>query len=174
MEERIRFRATTRYDEEAYNALAYLMIRKLRKWPRILLLVTGLVTAFGSAVLMLYQGSISPLGLLLMMLGSLMTFFSVLAQRFCVKMMMASAKKGQTPKNTYLFAGEALCIENGEQRKRYSYASMRRVLEMSGYLFFFMDDGQLYLMALKDVKGNLKDFRTYLETRINEARQAKG
>lgn len=174
MEESIRFRASTRYDEEAYNALAYLMIRKLRKWPRILLMVVGLVTSFGSALLMLYQGSVTPLGLLLMMLGSMMTLFAVLAQRFCVKMMMASNKKGQIPQNNYLFGDDTLWVESSDRRKKYRYQSIRRVLEMSGYLFFFMEDGQLYLLALKDVKGSLKEFRSWLEERITQARCTKG
>lgn len=174
MEESIRFRATTRYDEKAYNALAYLMIRKLRKWPRIMLIVIGLVTSFGSAVLMLYQGKITPLGILMMMLGSMMTLFAVLAQHFCVKMMMAANKKGQTPKNTYLFCDEAMSVDNGDEPKRYPYTALRRVLEMSGYLFFFMEDGQVYLLELKSVKGSLKDFRAYLEERITQARSTKG
>lgn len=174
MEESIRFRASTRYDEDAYNALAYLMIRKLRKWPRLLLMVVGLATSFGSALLMLFQGSITPMGLLLMMLGSLMTLFAVLAQRFCVKMMMASNQKGQLPQNSYLFGDDTLCVKSGERRKEYRYQSIRRVLEMSGYLFFFMEDGQLYLLALKDVKGSLKEFRSWLEDRITQARSTKG
>lgn len=174
MEESFRFRASTRYDEDAYNALAYLMIRKVRKWPRILLMVVGLATSFGSALLMLFQGRVTPLGLLLMLLGSLMTLFAVLAQRFCVKMMMASNPKGQLPQNNYLFGEDTLCVESGNRRKKYRYQSIRRVLEMSGYLFFFMEDGQLYLLALKDVKGSLKEFRSWLEDRITQARSTKG
>lgn len=174
MEENIRYRAVTRYDEEAYNALAYLMIRRLRRWPRIALIAVGMITALGSAVLMLCVGNLSPLGILLMLLGSAMCFFGVLAQRFVVKMMMAGSKKGEEPQNAYLLMDGCLRVQSGEAKKDYPYASVRRVLEMSGYLFLFMDDGQLYLLGLKDVKGRVKDFRAFLETRITEARQAKG
>lgn len=174
MEENIRYRAVTRYDEEAYNALAYLMIRKLRRWPRIALIAVGLITALGSALLMLYTGSLSPLGVLLMLLGSAMCFFGVLAQRFVVKMLTAGRKNGEAPQNSYLLMDGCMRVQSGEEQKDYPYASFRRVLEMSGYLFLFADDGQLYLLGLKDVKGSVKDFRAFLEARITEARQAKG
>lgn len=174
MEEKICFRAVSRYDEAAYNALAYLMIRKLRKWPRILLIAVGMITAAGSAVLMLVQGNITPLGILLMMLGSMMSFFGVLAQPMVVKMLMAGQKKNGIPENTYLFAEEKLIICAAQAQKEYPYSAIGRVLEMSGYLFFFMNDGQMYLMGLKDVKGSLKDFRAGLERFISQARAVKG
>ena len=174
MDETIRFKAATRYDEEAYNALAYLMIHKLRKWPRIMLIVVGMLTALGSGVLMLYTGNLSALGILMMVLGSAMCFFGVLAQRFVVKIMMAGSKKDEAPRNTYLLMDSCLRIQSGDAQKDYPYGSLRRVLEMSGYLFLFMDDGQLYLLGLKDVKGSRKDFRAFLEGHITEARQAKG
>ena len=160
MNENIRFKATTCYDEEAYNVLTYLMIHKLRKWPRIMLIIVGLLTALGSGVLMLYTGTLSA--------------FGVLAQRFAVKIMMAGSKKGETPQNTYLLMENCLRVQSGEIQKDYAYGSLRRVLEMSGYLFLFTDDGQLYLLALKDVKGSVKEFRAFLEERITQARQAKG
>lgn len=174
MNENIRFKATTCYDEEAYNVLTYLMIHKLRKWPRIMLIIVGLLTALGSGVLMLYTGTLSAFGMLLMMLGSAMCFFGVLAQRFAVKIMMAGSKKGETPQNTYLLMENCLRVQSGEIQKDYAYSSLRRVLEMSGYLFLFTDDGQLYLLALKDVKDSVKEFRAFLEERITQARQAKG
>ena len=174
MNENIRFKAATRYDEEAYNALAYLMIHKLRKSPRVMLIIVGMLTALGSGVLMLCTGQLSALGILMLVLGSAMCFFGVLAQRFAVKIMMAGGKKGETPENTYLFMDSCLRVQSGEKQKDYGYGSLRRVLEMSGYLFLFTDDGQLYLLGLKDVKGRMKDFRAFLEERITQARQAKG
>lgn len=50
------YQVETVYDEEAYSALAYLMIRKLRRWPRILLLITGFFSIVGAALLMIYEG----------------------------------------------------------------------------------------------------------------------
>ena len=174
MDESILFRATTRYDEEAYNALAYLMIHKLRKWPRIMLIIVGLLTALGLGVLMLYTGTLSAFGILMMVLGSAMCFFGVLAQRFAVKIMMAGTPKGEMPENIYLLMDSCLRVQSGAAQKDYGYSSLHRVLEMSGYLFLFMDDGRLYLLGLRDVKGSVNTFRAFLEERITQARQAKG
>jgi len=168
------YRASTEYDEKAYHALAYLMIHRLRKWPRIMLIATGMATTVVSAVIMLYTGRLSILGMALVFFGSLMSVFGIFARHFCVKMMMASGRKGETPKNTYLFFQEHLRIQNAEAHKDYAYGDIRRVVEMSGYFFLFMADGQLYLLKLEDVKGSLKNFRAFLEERLSQSRQAKG
>lgn len=173
MTENACFRAVTRYDETACSALAYLMIHKLRKTPRIMLIIVGMLTAFGSAALMLYGGSITPLGLLMMMLGSMLCIFGVLAQRFAVKMMTANHKKNGIPENTYLFYEDRLRIQAKDQHRDYRYADLTRVLEMSGYLFLFTRDQQLYLLGLKDVKGGQKKFRAFLEDHIMQARAGK-
>lgn len=173
MTENACFRAVTRYDENACNALAYLMIHRLRKVPRIMLIVAGMLTAFGSAALMLYIGNITPLGLLMMMLGSMLSIFGVLAQRFAVKMMTAQYKKNGVPENTYLFYEDHLRIQAAAQYRDYRYDDLLRVLEMSGYLFLFTRDHQLYLLGLKDVKGSQRKFRAFLEDRITQARAGK-
>ena len=168
------YQATTEYGEEACNALAYLMIRRLRKWPRWMLVVTGLVTVVASAGMMIFNGQVSAIGMIFLLLGNVMCMFGLLAQRFCVKMLMASHKKNGIPKNTYLFFPDKLRIQNETAHKDYDYGDLRRVLEMSGYLFLFMTDNQMYLLGLKDVKGSLKQFRSFLEEKITQSRQAKG
>ena len=45
--------AKTVYDQEAYSALAGLMICKLRKWPRLVLIFTGFVSVAGAAAIMI-------------------------------------------------------------------------------------------------------------------------
>ena len=168
--ELVRFRGTTRYTEEAYNALAYLMIRKLRKWPRLLVILTGFVSVAGAAAMMILQKQISVVGIIVLLVGNILCMFGFFAQRFCVKMMMAGNKKGVVPQNDYLFMDDCMRVMSGENHKDYSYGYIRRVLEMSGYLFMFTSDGQLYLLSLKGMKGSLKDFRAFLEERISQSR----
>lgn len=167
-------RAITEYNEKAYHALAYLMIHRLRKWPRILLIITGMVTTLASAFMMLYAGTLSMLGLTLVICGSLMCVFGVFARFFCVKMMVASQKKEKPPANTYLFFEDRLRIQNEQTHQDYPYGEIPRVLEMSGYLFLFTADGRMYLLGLEDVKGNLRDFRSFLEEKLTESRKVKG
>lgn len=170
----IRFSGTTKYTEEAYNVLAYLMICKLRKWPRMLVILTGCVSVIGSAAMMILQGQASAMGLIVLLIGNILCMFGFFAQRFCVKMMMAGNKKGHVPQNEYLFMDDVMRVRSGEAQKDYSYGYIRRVLEMSGYLFLFTGDGQLYLLSMAGMKGNLKAFRAFLEERITQSRAAKG
>ena len=167
-------RAVTKYDEKAYRALAALMIGRLRKWPRILLIAVGMLTTLGSAVIMLYTGQISLMGLTLLFCGSLMCIFGVFAQFFCVKMLLSSQKKGEPPVNTYLFLEDRLRVENEQTHQDYPYGDISRVLEMAGYLFLFTANGQIYLLGLEDVKGSLKEFREFFERKLTQSRKAKG
>ena len=167
-------KATTEYNEEAYNALAFLMMRRLRKLPRILLIVSGLITVALSAVVMIRSGAVSALGIILLLVGNIAAIFGLFAQRFCVKMMMASNKKGETPQNTYLFSEDKFSVHTPDIVKEYGYGDILRVLEMSGYLFLFMADNLMYMIALKDVKGSQKIFRDFLEEKITQSRKAKG
>lgn len=168
------YQATTEYGEEACRALAYLMIRRLRKWPRWMLVITGIITVIGSAAIMLLNGQVSAVGLIFLLLGNVMCMFGLLAERFCVRMLMASHRKNGIPQNTYLFFQQKLRIQNEAAHRDYAYGDFSRVLEMSGYLFLFMADGQMYLLKLKDVKGNLKAFRAFLEEKLTQSRNAKG
>lgn len=170
----IRFSGVTYYTDEAYNALAYLMIRKLRRWPRLLVILTGLASIAGAVAVMIMKNEVSLPGMLVLLAGNTLCMFGLLAQRFCVRMMMAANKKGDVPQMAYRFTDDALMILTGETPRAYAYASVSRVLEMSGYLFFFMDDGQLYLLRLSDIQGGEKAFRAFLETHIAQARATKG
>ena len=88
-------------------------------------------------------------------------------------MMVASNKKGEAPVNAYAFSDEGLRVRSGETEKEYSYGFIRRILEMSGYLFFFMRDGQTYLLRAADA-ANYPAFREYLNERVLTARGARG
>ena len=89
--------AKTVYDQEAYSALASLMICKLRKWPRLVLIFTGFVSVAGAAAIMIAQGRVSAVGVIVLLTGNLLCMFGLYARRFAVRMMMASSGKGDPP-----------------------------------------------------------------------------
>ena len=108
--------AKTVYDQEAYNALAGLMIRKLRKWPRLVLIFTGFVSVAGAAAIMIAQGRVSAVGAIVLLTGNLLCMFGLYAQRFAVRMMMASSGKGDPPVNRYLFGSDGMRVCAGGRR----------------------------------------------------------
>ena len=166
--------AKTVYDQEAYNALAGLMIRKLRKWPRLVLIFTGFVSVAGAAAIMIAQGLVSAVGAIVLLTGNLLCMFGLYAQRFAVRMMMASSGKGDPPVNRYLFGPDGMRVCAGGGERDYPYAAIHRVLEMSGFLFFFCSDGQVYMMRCTDVRGSAGAFRRFLEERLTQSRAGKG
>ena len=161
---------TTLYDEAAYTALVNLMMNKLRRWPRIVLLATGLVSAVGSGMMMLAYGQASPALFGVMMLGSMMCMLGFLAPRFAVRMMMAGNRKGETPQNTYLFSDAGITVRTKDNQREYTYDYVSRMLEMSGYLFMFMKDGQVFLLKQTDVKSGYRRLHDDLERRLTAAR----
>lgn len=167
-----RYEIKTRYDEAAYTALVHLMMKKLRRWPRLILLATGFISVAGSAAVMFTQG-VSLTGAVFLIAGNLMCMFGLFAPRIAVRMMVASNKKGEAPVNAYAFSDEGMRVRSGETEKEYSYGFIRRILEMSGYLFFFMRDGQTYLLRAADA-ANYPAFREYLNERVLTARGARG
>lgn len=165
-----RYEIKTRYDEAAYAALVHLMMKKLRRWPRLVILASGFVSVAGSAAVMFTQG-VSLTGAIFLIAGNLMCMFGLFAPRIAVRMMIASNKKGEAPVNVYVFSDEGMCVRSSETEKEYSYGFIRRILEMSGYLFFFMQDGQTYLLRAADA-ANYAAFREYLNERVLAARAA--
>ena len=148
------------------------MMKKLRRWPRLILLATGFISVAGSAAVMFTQG-VSLTGAAFLIAGNLMCMFGLFAPRIAVRMMVASNKKGEAPVNAYAFSDEGMRVRSGETEKEYSYGFIRRILEMSGYLFFFMRDGQTYLLRAADA-ANYPAFREYLNERVLTARGARG
>lgn len=117
--------AKTVYDQEAYSALAGLMICKLRKWPRLVLIFTGLVSVAGAAAIMIAQGRVSAVGVIVLLTGNLLCMFGLYARRFAVRMMMASSGKGDPPVNRYLFGPDGMRVCAGGGERDYPYAAIR-------------------------------------------------
>ena len=169
MSESARYQAKTRYDKEACDALAFLMMNRLRKWPRIILLVTGLLSIVGAAWYMLQAGEVTVLPILLLLAGNFMSVFGLFARQFAAKMLLNSV--GKDAENTYVFTDEQFLIRGAKGDERaYGYDFIRRVIRMSGYLFFFMRDGQTYLLKEANVPGG--GFQAFLDERL-AARKGK-
>ncbi len=162
-----RYEAATTYDEAAYAALAYLMIRRLRRAPRLILIVLGLATVVGAAVMMLLEGRVSALWLVLLAMGNVVCMVGLLAEKFAVRMMCAANKKG-APEVRYVFREDGMTVATPEETHAYAYGEVVRVLDMSGYLFFFCRDGQVYMLRQAEMKGHLKAFRAFLEEKLTK------
>lgn len=163
MDEPVRYQAETRYDKAACDALAYLMMNRLRVWPRRMVLCTGLLSIVGATWYLVWSGQVAVLPMLLLLAGNALSIFGLFARQFCAKMLLNSM--GKDAKNTYFFTDTEMKVRGatGEERA-YGYAFIRRVIKMSGYLFFSMKDGQVYLLKEANVPG--KGFQDYLEARM--------
>ena len=78
-----RYEIKTRYDEAAYTALVHLMMKKLRRWPRLILLATGFISVAGSAAVMFTQG-VSLTGAAFLIAGNLMCMFGLFAPGYFI------------------------------------------------------------------------------------------
>ncbi len=167
------YAAKTVYDEAAYRALVWLMLRKLRPWPRYLVMATGLFSMVGAGYVMISTGDISIMSLLFLFLGNLFLMFGIFAQRLMVRMMMASNKKGEVPENHYAFYPDHVMITTGEGKRGYAYTAMRRVLDSQGFLFFFFRDGQAFVMRHNDMPAKqFISLRDFLNARLAERQGA--
>ncbi|MEG0740773.1 MAG: YcxB family protein [Clostridia bacterium] len=164
--------AVTVYDQAAYQALVHLMMTKLRRWPRYFLMLTGALTIVGSGYTMIVQGLISPWMLLLLLLGNLLFVVALFADRFALRLMMASNRKGTTVTNHYRFHENDWGIQNSAVQQQYTYAFINRVLETENYLFFFMRDGQVYLLRRTDMTlGTYPQLRALLDEKLASAKE---
>lgn len=159
------FTAETRYDEAAYGALVGLMMR-LRRWPRRVVLLTGLLSVALSGYAMLKAGEVSAIALLFLFLGNLFAALGILAPRFVVRLLMAGNPKGEIPRNQYAFHEDCLIAVTRAGTRRYGYGELRRVVERGGYLFFFCGDGQAYLLRREDVRGGYAALRDFINARL--------
>lgn len=156
---------STTYDEQICGSLVYLMLYKLRKWPRYMLMGLGLATAVIPGMIMLTEGRVSAWPFLVMILGSMLCTAALFLRQLATKMLVASYGK-QFPTFSYTFAQDEISIAVGEREQKYSYAYVLRLLEMSGLLFMFMKDGQMYILRQKDVKAGYGKLKALLEEKV--------
>ncbi len=160
--------ATTTYDEQVCNSLVYLMLYKLRKWPRYAIISLGLVTAVAAAMIMLTEGNVSALPFLVMVLGSMLCMVGIYLKPIASKMLLASYGK-KRPRFCYEFCTDEIHINYADNTRTYSYGFVLRLLEMSGMLFMFMKDGQVFILKHTDVKEGYQKLKTLLENQIRKS-----
>lgn len=153
---------STTYDEHICGSLVYLMLYKLRKWPRYMLMGLGLATAVIAGMIMLTEGSVTAMPFLVMILGSMLCTAAIFLRQLATKMLVASYGK-QFPTFHYTFAEEEITVTVGDRVQKYSYAYILRLLEMSGLLFMMMKDGQMYILRQADVKVGYPRLKAFLE-----------
>ncbi len=156
---------STTYDEQICSSLVYLMLYKLRKWSRYMLMALGLATAVIAGMIMLAEGKVSALPFLVMVLGSMLCTAAIFLKQLATRMLLASYGK-QFPTFNYTFAGDEITVAVGDREQKYSYAYVLRLLEMSGLLFMFMKDGQVYILRQKDVTVGYARLKGMLEEKV--------
>lgn len=162
------FYAVTTYDEQVCAALAYLMLNKLRRWPRMAILSTGIVTAVAAGMIMLTEGRVSALPFLIMILGSMLCMVGFNLRLVTTKLLVAQYGS-HWPEFHYVFSQDEILVKHGEQKKQYTYGYVMRLLEMSGFLFMFMKDGQVYILRQADVKEGYSQLKELLENKVRKA-----
>jgi len=163
----------TTYDEGACRALVHLMLGRLRRWPRFALISLGLVTAAGMGMLMVFRGRVSAPAFLAMILSSMLCTVGFFLEETASRMLMASYGK-TPPEFSYEFGGEEIRIVYADRDVRYSYAYVLRLLEMSGYLFMFMKDGQAYILRHADVQPGYEQLRQLLNEKCKNTAPRTG
>lgn len=159
--------ASTTYDEQICSSLVYLMLCRLRRWPRYMLLALGLFTAVIAGMIMLTEGRVSALPFLVMILGSMLCTAAIFLRPLATKLLTASYG-GSFPTFAYAFAPDEIRITSQDRERAYSYAYILRLLEMSGLLFMFMRDGQMYILRQSDVKAGYARLKALLEERARK------
>jgi hypothetical protein len=164
------YRVETVYDEAAYAVLVRLMMKRLRRWPRRMILATGLISVLWAGYVLLTSPSLSPVALLFLFLGNATVVLGLLAPRFAVRMMMAGHKKGEAPRNAYAFYPDELRIQTPTGERAYSYPFLQRVLDTQGYLVFFFRDGQVFLMRHADMAAKAwEGLREFLNQKLAQS-----
>ena len=158
-------RVSTTYDEKTCRSLVYLMLCRLRKWPRYALLTLGLSTAVLAGMIMLSQGYVSALPFLVMIIGSMLCTVALCLPQIATKMLVASYGKS-FPTFDYAFGEDEFTVRTGEREQQYSYGYVLRLLEMSGLLFMFMKDGQMYILRQSDAGGRYGELKALFERKV--------
>jgi hypothetical protein len=162
------FESHTTYDETAYRALTYVMIRKVRPMPRILLISLSILMLFSGSALLFLNNTLSLGSSLLLLLGSVLFFFSIFLESFATKMLMKDQKADRSVVYHYQFFDQEFTVTNAVDTSTISYQSIRKILSFRGYLLFFADQ-QVYIVQVSRLsKGTGERLCQFLESRINK------
>lgn len=164
------FELKTVYDQETYRALVQLMLRKLRRMPRIAVLTLG----FGTLLIAGYQlftgSDFDLVSILFLLFGNAMIIFSVFAEHFLTLMLCAETGKKNPLVNRYVFYPEEVevCPNKGESF-HIPYSHFGRILEYRQLLFLFVDDKNAFILnPLSMTKGSPQGLKTFLNEKLAE------
>ena len=169
-ETEILFEMKTTYDQNTYRSLVQLMLRKLRRTPRLAVLTLGFGTLFLSGYHLLSTSTFSLTIMLFLIFGNALIIFSVFAEYFLTSMLCAETGKKHPLVNCYRFYlkkveispsnGETFCIP---------YAHFNHILEYQNLLFLFADNKNTFILDPSSMtKGNEKNLKTFLNQKLKE------
>lgn len=165
-EENVIFEAQTPYDDAANRALIQLMLRKLRRWPRLLVLSLGILMVVTGAALCFVQASFTLSAVLLVVLGDAAALFALFAEPFLVAMFRAQYKDAPVV-NLYRFYDDRLSVSNAQLAREIPYAGFVRVLETGGYFFLFLNDRTAFILRKSTLRrGTPEALRDFLAKRV--------
>ena len=162
------FEAKTIYDQEAYRALVQLMLRRLRRWPRLAVLSLGFLTLIAAAYRLFTIFSFDVVAVVLLIFGNALIIFSAFAEYFLVQMLSAETGRKNPLVNRYRFFENFLEIapSQGDSRQ-ISYKQISRILDYKGYLFLFIGGQSAYILSPCSLtKGTEEKLRTFLNRKL--------
>jgi len=166
------YEATTKYDEAAYRALSRLMLRKLRRMPRLLLLGLGILLIITGGWLFFIDGQISLRSSLPLLFGNFIMIFALFAEHFLVRLFMAENKQYGELVNLYQFYDEGLAFSNNYTKADIPYNEFLHIFDSGSYLFMFMQNKQAYILRKSEMhKGTSENLCLFLENRIAACRE---
>ena len=169
-EQRLLFEARTAYDAGAYRALVQMMLRKLRRWPRLAVMTLGFGTLALAGYRLFSGSSFDLLCILFLLFGNALILFSVFAEYFLVQMLLAETGKSAPLVNCYRFRDDCLEIRSGNAApESIPYSRITRILEYGHYLFLFVDGRTSYILDPRSlVRGSEAALRTFLNEKLHE------
>lgn len=164
------FETKTVYDQETYRILVQLMLRKLRRLPRLAVLTLGFGTLFLAGYRLFTRADFDLICVLFLLFGNALVIFAVFAEYFLTLMLCAETGKKNPLINRYRFYPEELEISpsNG-QPFRIPYSHFGRILEYKNRLFLFVDDKNAFILNPSSMtRGTEEKLRDFLNEKLAE------
>lgn len=164
----------TVYNQETYKALVQLMLRKLRRLPRIAVLTLGFGTLFLAGYRLFTGSDFDLISILFLLFGNALIIFAVFAEYFLTLMLCAETGKTHPLVNRYRFYMDEVEISpsNGPAF-RIPYHHFGRILEYRHLLFLFVDDKKAFILDPASMtKGTERKLKEFLNQKLAENLQS--
>ena len=156
------FSTTTLYDNAAYSALVNLMMRKIYRLPRYFVMLTGLLSIVLCGYRLFVAGP-SAIVVFFLVLGNLFTLLGIFAPRFVVRLLCVQSR--EPFRIQYEFYEHEMHMITTVEKKVCAYSSIRRIIEWQSFWFFFLNNGQVYLLR-PDAAPNNASLRTFINQKL--------